>query len=457
MPASTAQQLVALIGQAVQEIEADIGTQIPGGTISNLNLPIVAREDGLEASGRRREGLKTLQAATHQLLSTLMPSDLYIFDTYASFFQKTAIDTVVGAGIPDLIHSLDPDASQGGVHVQVLAQKTQMDSRKLSHILRFLALRNIFCELTENHWANNRHSFPLRTDSSNSVLNALGHMREEIALPALVQLPQLLLDKQADGALSMDPQHSAFQKYYKPGCNFFEFLAKSDGGYRAERFGKAMFEMTQAIGTGEAVYQAFDWQKLGPSGTLIDVGGGVGAAAYALSTYLPGWKVVVQDRAEVVKDGQENYQKIGSSTNLEFEEADFFEDQPARRCRGADAYFLRHVLHDWPFTPCVQILSRLRKAAKPTTSLLICETVLNPPLTDPNSLILFNGGMASVSSYTRNLSMMTLVNAEERTQEQFVEILNKSGWKLQSVTPLATLADYFMIEGIPDPSWKQED
>jgi hypothetical protein len=65
------------------------------------------------------------------------------------------------------------------------------------------------------------------------------------------------------------------------------------------------FEMTQAIGSGEAVYKAFDWQKLGPKGTLIDVGGGVGAAAYALSTYLPGWKVVVQDRAEVVKDGQE--------------------------------------------------------------------------------------------------------------------------------------------------------
>jgi hypothetical protein len=65
-------------------------------------------------------------------------------------------------------------------------------------------------------------------------------MREEIALPALVQLPQLLLDKQVDGALSVDPQQSAFQKYYKPGCNFFEFLAKSDSGYRAERFGKAM-------------------------------------------------------------------------------------------------------------------------------------------------------------------------------------------------------------------------
>jgi hypothetical protein len=63
--------------------------------------------------------------------------------------------------------------------------------------------------------------------------------------------------------------------------------------------------MAQAIGSGIAIYKAFHWQKLGPKGTLIDVGGGVGAAAYALSTYLPGWKIVVQDRAEVVKDGQQ--------------------------------------------------------------------------------------------------------------------------------------------------------
>jgi hypothetical protein len=108
------------------------------------------------------------------------------------------------------------------------------------------------------------------------------------------------------------------------------------------------------------------------------------------------------------------------------------------------------------FKSCVEILSHLRKASKPTTCLLICETALNPPLLDPNSLILSNGGMASVSTYTRNLAMMTLLNAEERSQEDFLKILNQSGWKLQSITPLATLADYFIIEGVPDPSWNRE-
>ena len=63
--------------------------------------------------------------------------------------------------------------------------------------------------------------------------------------------------------------------------------------------------MTQAIGTGPQVYKTFDWKKLGPKGTLVDVGGGEGAAAYDISTHLPEWKVVVQDRAEVVQQGKE--------------------------------------------------------------------------------------------------------------------------------------------------------
>ncbi|KAI9623039.1 hypothetical protein KEM48_009656 [Puccinia striiformis f. sp. tritici PST-130] len=439
MQKSAVQQLVDLIAQAAKEIEADVATQLPGATITDINLPVVAPEDNLETTPKRRAALRALQAATHQLIATLTPASAYSAETYLSFYHKTAIDTVLGARIADLIHSIDPDSSKGGVHVEVLAKMACMEPRKLAHILRFLALRNIFCELTENHWANNRHSLPLCTDSSNSIVNSLGHIKEEISLPALIELPKLLLDKTQDGALSWDVHNSAFQNYYKPGCDFFEFLAKSEGGYRAERFGKAMLEMTQAIGSGASVYKAFDWHKLGLKGTLIDVGGGVGAAAYAVSSYLPGWKVVVQDRAEVITDGKENY------------------DQPAHRSGEADAYFLRHVLHDWPFESCSQILSHLRKAAKPTTSLLICESVLSPPLVDPNSPVLSNGGMASASTYFRNLSMMTLLNAEERSHAEFAEIFKSSGWKLQSTTPLATLSDYFILEGIPDPSWETCD
>ncbi|KAI7942897.1 hypothetical protein MJO29_012741, partial [Puccinia striiformis f. sp. tritici] len=455
MPVSAAQQLAELILQAVKDIEADTATRIPGAQTTDINLPTVAAEDHLEATPHRRAALRTLKGATHQLLATLMPAGLHVQELHYSHFQTTALDIAARARIADLIYSIDPDSTKGGVHVAILAEKAGMDPRKLSHVLRFLAIRNVFVEEKLDHFNNNRHSFPLRTDSANTIWNALGHLKEEIGLPAFVELPEVLLDKEGGRALSWDHAESAFQKYYEPGCDFFEFLARSKDGYRAERFGKTMIELSRSSGTGEAHYKGYDWEKLGPNGTLIDVGGGIGGPAYHITTYLPGWKIVVQDRPEVVKDGKEHYKKIASKANVEFEEADFFKEQPPHRAQEVDVYFLRHILHDWPAKACVEILTQLRKAAKPTSRLLIAETGLEPPLLDRQSPILANGGMATFLSHNFSLAMMTLFNGEERSTQQFTEIFGKAGWKLESVSTLTTVLDRFIFEGVPDPSWKQ--
>lgn len=453
MPLSAAQQLVQLIAQAVTDIEADTSDQIPGAMTTDVNSPIVAPEDELEINPQRRAAMRTLKAATHQLLATLMPAGLQVLELQHSYLQTSALNTVLSARIADLIHSHDPDSIKGGVHIDLLAEKACMDRRKLSHILRFLALRNVFCEIKPNHWANTRCSLPLRTDSPNSVWNFSMHIGEDVALPGLIELPRLLLDKQEDGAFSWDHTQSPFQKYWKPNGTVFEYFASCDDGGKAERFAKGMIEATKTTGAATAL-KWFDWQKFGPVGTLIDVGGGMGGTAYSLSSYLPGWKVVVQDRAEVIKAGQDKYQKIGSSANMEFEEADFFSHQPPHRVGGADVYFLRHILHDWPMKSCIQILTHLRKAAKPTTHLLVCDISLDPPLLDPSNPILSNGGMATTRSHSLNLTMLTLFNSEERPEEEFREIFEKSGWILQSVTPLATLTDVAIFEGVPNPDWK---
>ncbi|PLW35769.1 hypothetical protein PCANC_25094 [Puccinia coronata f. sp. avenae] len=416
MSVSVAQQLADLIVKAVKDIKADTAAQIPEGKTTDVNLPTVATEEHVEMTPARRAALRTLKGTTHQLLATLMPVDLQIRDLHSSYLQTVALDVVTRARIADLIHSIDPDVTKGGVHVSVLAEKAGMEPRKLTHILRFLALRNVFCELTPDHWANNRCSFPLRTDSPNTLCNLLGHFREEIALPAFVKLPDILFDKDIALAHSWDAKQSAFQKYYEPGCDFFESLARSKDGYRAERHNKAMIEVSRSSGTEAACYKGYDWNKLGPHDTLIDVG--------------------------------------GSTANLEFEEADFLKDQPAHRVQGADAYFLRHILHDWPAKTCAEILTHLRKAAKPSSRLLIAETIIEPALVDPQSPILSNGGIATSLSHTSNLIMLTLFNAEERSTEQFADIFSSAGWKLNSVSPVITFLDRFILEAIPDPSWK---
>ncbi|KAI9619094.1 hypothetical protein KEM48_006373 [Puccinia striiformis f. sp. tritici PST-130] len=421
MPVSAAQKLAELILQAVKDIEADTATQIPGAQTTDINLPTVAAEDDLEATPLRRAALRTLKGATHQLLATLMPAGLHVQELHYSHLQTTALDVAARARIADLIYSIDPDSTKGGVHVAILAEKAGMDSRKLTHVLRFLAIRNVFVEEKPDHFSNNRHSFPLRTDSANTLWNALGHLKEEIGLPAFVELPEVLLDKEGGRALSWDHTHSAFQKYYQPGCDYFEFLARSKDGYRAKRFGKTMIELSRASGIGEAHYKGYDWEKLG-------------------AEWDPdrcwGWKIVVQDRPEVVKDGKEHYKKIASKANLEFEEVDFFKEQPPHRAQEVDVYFCDKFYMIGLPRPASKFLTQLRKAAKPTSRLLIAEIGLEPPLLDRQSPILANGGMATFLSHNFSLSMMTVFNSEERSTQQFTEIFGKAGWKLESVSTL---------------------
>ncbi|MBW0485590.1 hypothetical protein O181_025305 [Austropuccinia psidii MF-1] len=454
MPSSQAQKLAALIAQAVDDIEADTARQIPGAVTTDINQPSVAPEDELEATPQRAKALRTLKAATHQLLATLLPAGMQVIETHLSTLQTAMLDIVVEAKIADLLYSLDPDSSRGGVHINVLSDKTGIDSDKLSHILRFLAVRNIFCEINENHWVNNRLSFPLRSDSKNSVLNYLGHSHDDIVIPALLELRNFVLQKKDSVIIDKECYPSAWSKHRKWKGDFFEHLLSSEGGYKAERFGKAMLEITSALGIGDSQYKGFDWKSLPPKGTLIDVGGGIGAASYALAGYLPAWKIIVQDRTEVVTHGNEHYQKIGSSANIEFEAHDFLKPQPVHRMQAVDAYFLRHILHDWPESQCLKILTLLRQAAKPSTYLLVCETKLDPPVMKRDSVILPNGGMATATPHNLDLTMMTLFDSKERNTKEYAELFQKGGWRFESAIPLMTTVDKYVFKAVPNSDWK---
>jgi hypothetical protein len=63
--------------------------------------------------------------------------------------------------------------------------------------------------------------------------------------------------------------------------------------------------------------------------------------------------------------------------------------------------------------------------------------------------------MSSSLAHSLNLCMLTLFNSEERSKDDFEEIFNSSGWKLQSVTPLASFLDWCIFEGVPNPDFHQ--
>ena len=143
---------------------------------------------------------------------------------------------------------------------------------------------------------------------------------------------------------------------------------------------------------------------------LVDVGGSQGGDMIAFKDKypnLPG-RLILQD-LPIVIEAAENI-----PTGIEAQGYDFFNEQPVK---GAKAYYLRTVLHDWPDKQALQILVRVREAMASDSLLLINETML-PELN------------AALSSAQADLTMMVSFASLERTQKQFESLLNEAGFEL---------------------------
>jgi hypothetical protein len=87
---------------------------------------------------------------------------------------------------------------------------------------------------------------------------------------------------------------------------------------------------------------------------------------------------------------------------------------------GALIYYIRRCLHDWPFPDCVRILKNIANAMVPGVSrLLISEMVLPDQRADPEAC-------------WYDMSMMA-AGGMERTEKQWLELLDASGFKLGKV------------------------
>jgi hypothetical protein len=97
---------------------------------------------------------------------------------------------------------------------------------------------------------------------------------------------------------------------------------------------------------------------------------------------------------------------------------DFLTEQPIK---GARAYFMHSILHDWPDDVCKDILSRLADAMKPGYSkLLIFECVIPPT-------------GAYWEATAGDILMMTQLSALERTEDNWRQLIEGSGLSLKIV------------------------
>jgi 6-hydroxytryprostatin B O-methyltransferase len=86
-------------------------------------------------------------------------------------------------------------------------------------------------------------------------------------------------------------------------------------------------------------------------------------------------QLIVQDLSAAVSKGAALL-PASLKHRITFQEHDMFSPQPVL---GAEVYYLRHVLHDWPDEFAVKIIANLVPALKDGARVLISEGIIPPP------------------------------------------------------------------------------
>jgi hypothetical protein len=175
-----------------------------------------------------------------------------------------------------------------------------------------------------------------------------------------------------------------------------------------------------------AVVDSYDFSEIG---VLADVGGGQGELLAGILAANADMRGILFDQPHVVAGAAPVLERAGVADRCEVVGGSFFEAVP----RGADAYLLKSVIHDWDDPPAVEILRRCRAAIPDTGKLLLVEYLVRPG-NEPDPLKF------------RDLMMLVMVGGRERTVEDFRRLYAEAGFQLTEVVPAPP---YHVIEGVP--------
>ncbi|KAH8891973.1 S-adenosyl-L-methionine-dependent methyltransferase [Thozetella sp. PMI_491] len=151
---------------------------------------------------------------------------------------------------------------------------------------------------------------------------------------------------------------------------------------------------------------------------LVDVGGGHGAVLKKILDTHPALSpknCMLQDRPDVIQMA-----KAGGMLppNVQYLEHDFMTEQPVK---GAKAYFMRMILHDYADAVGIKILTELAGSMSPTSRVLICEMVL------PSRV-----GEADFAAAVLDQAVMSM-GGKERTEAGFRKMMEAAGLELVQV------------------------
>jgi len=311
------------------------------------------------------------------------------------------ISVAAELGIADLL-------ADGPMTVEELATKTNTHSGALNRLLRALASVGVFAQDGGLCFSSTPLSDLLRSDIPGSQRSFAIMMGSEFH----ATWGELLH--------SVQTGEPGFHKRF--GAPFFEYMTE-----HPERH--AIYDEAMTGVHGRETDPMLDAYDFGAFRTVADIGGGKGLLLAGILNRHPAIQGVLFDLPAVADRARSTISRSGLAERIRIEGGDFFASVPA----GADAYVLRHIIHDWQDPEAIAILRQCREAAAPDGKVLVVEMVI-PPANEPGF-----GKWLDL--------MMLLVAGRERTKEEYSLLFSEAGLAMTRIIP--TASDVSIIEGVP--------
>jgi O-methyltransferase domain len=313
-----------------------------------------------------------------------------------------AVSCLAQLGIPDLVESAPKSAEE--LAIQIGAQP-----QALYRLMRATASVGVLSEGPDGKFSETPMSAVLRKNA-NPTLRGLAimggrewHGRGWSHLEYCVRTGKQAVD----------------QIY---GVPIFEFFKQHPE--EAQIFDDTMTGLSTIDGPAVADAYVFDGIR-----SIVDVGGGHGFLLATILARNPQMRGTLYDAPHVV-EGAKNGPLKPMADRCTFTSGDMFSSMPA----GADAYIMKHIIHDWRDDLCLKILRACRKNVAAGGKLLVVDNMIHP------------GNDFSPGKFL-DLQMLIFPGGRERTEKEFRELFAAAGWQLNRVIPTAALDS--VIEGVP--------
>ncbi|KAJ5318241.1 O-methyltransferase family 2 [Penicillium atrosanguineum] len=289
----------------------------------------------------------------------------------------------------------------GDVSYESLSKTVNVSASVLRQVLRAGMPYHMFYEPRPGYVA---HTATTKVMAREPLITDWTRLSTDVLLPAGAGLTEALTKEPA----ANDPAKTGFM-FTKGGGESGMFMYLEKHPELARQFAGVMgaFQKDDAYAPRHLLNS---WSDNLQTGKLVDLGGSLGAVAFALADEFPKLEIVVQDLPGVLEGAE-----VRTGKNVSFMPHDFFNEQPVK---DADVYMFRWVLHNWPDLHVQRILKALIPSLKPGAKIIIFDEIMPPA-----------GTMSlSVERYQRNIDfgMLTLFNSKIRDIEEWKEVITQS-------------------------------